>query len=113
SCGCRLLLDRFGLGRLGRGVLFAALADDVEVELDLALLGALVDVLDVVLRVAGQLVVDARDQLRNRTHLAGADAPDRRRDRVEQAPDRRYPRQQLALDAGRVGLLEQQRLVEG
>ena len=83
-------VDDFGLAELllvglGLDVLLAA---DVEVELGPVLLGVLVDALDLLLRVAGELVVHAGDQLRQRAHLAGADAADRGRDRAEQALDR-------------------------
>ena len=107
-------LDGLGrrLGLVDRGVLLGLLALDVEVELDLVLLGVGVDPLHVVLGVAGQLGVDAGDQLRQRAHLAGADAADRRRDRLEQALDRAGPRRHLALAPRRVGLLQQQRLVQ-
>ena len=57
--------------------------------------------------------MDARDQLRQRARLAGLDRPQHGRQRGDQAFDRAFGRFQLALDPGRVGLLDQQRLVVG
>ena len=75
-------------------------------------LGVLVDRFHLLLGVVGQLRVDARDQLRQRAHLSAANAPDRGRDRADQPLQRAVTGDQLALQAGRVGLLQQQRLVE-
>ena len=94
---------------LGLDVLLAL---DVEVEFLAVLLGVRVDRLDLVLGAVGELVVDARDQLRQRAHLAGPDP------RIAVGIEPSIPliapfgRLQLALDPGGEGLLEQQRLVE-
>jgi hypothetical protein len=76
-------------------------------------LGVGVDPLDVVLRAAGELRMDAGDQLGNRAHLAGADTPDRGWDRLEQRLERAARRLQLALDPRGERLLKQHGLVEG
>src|ERR687898_1684397 len=93
-------------------VLLRLLAPDVQVELLAVLLGMGVDPLHVLLGVAGKLLVHTGNQLRQRAHLAGPDTSYRGGDRSDQALDRAGARLQLALDPLRVGLLEQQRLVE-
>ncbi len=115
-CEASSLVGRGGLldGVLGLELgQLALVALDVQVEFLVVLLGVLVDRLDLVLGVAGQLVVDAGDQLRQRAHLAGFDPADRGRQRAEHFLDRPFARFQLAFDAGREGLLQQQGLVQG
>src|SRR3954453_20716501 len=66
----------------------ALLALDVEVEFLVVLLGVAVDRPHLVLSTARELVVDARDQLPQRAHLAGLDPADRDRERAEHFADR-------------------------